>query len=120
MTYSEIPQKLQLGSRNGVGHMKIKGLSEIGFDREKMPSEPPQPAMAKESRGRVKSSSRANFHPYGWRMQGFPTAPVGPPRNGVGNMKTHDLSEIGFDRTKIVGRTAQMATAERAKIASIL
>ena len=72
MTSSEIPQQLQLGSRNGVGHMKTNGLSEIGFDREKMPSEPPQPAMAKESRGRVKSSSRANFHPYGWRMQGFP------------------------------------------------
>src|ERR1019366_3536502 len=72
MTSSEIPRQLQLGSRNGVGHMKTNGLSEIGFDREKMPSEPPQPAMAKESRARVKSSSQANFHPYGWRMQGFP------------------------------------------------
>src|ERR1035438_153456 len=58
--------------------------------------------------------------PTGGGCKGSPTAPVGPPRNGVGNMKTHDLSEIGFDRTKIVGRTAQMATAERAKIASIL
>src|ERR1017187_876924 len=58
--------------------------------------------------------------PTGGGCKGSPTAPVGPARNGVGNMKTHDLSEIGFDRTKIVGRTAQMATAERAKIASIL
>src|ERR1019366_321331 len=66
------PSAAPIGSRNGVGHMKTNGLSEIGFDREKMPSEPPQPAMAKESRGRVKSSSQANFHPYGWRMQGFP------------------------------------------------
>jgi hypothetical protein len=80
--------------------MKTNGLSEIGFDRQKMANEALRRGMAKESHGPVKSPSRANSHPYEGPRRNSRVTPV-EHQELPGSFENKRF--IGFDRKKMPG-----------------